>query len=86
MALPSQTPGQLTVQVSLPSGRCATVSAPLRSRVLDLKLAAQQALEHGFLKLLGAKSMIWLSEDLPFGGQGIQLWPFIIGISGSNML
>eukprot|EP00435_Cladocopium_sp_Y103_P038043 s2336_g10.t1 len=40
-------------QVSLPSGRCATVSAPLRSRVLDLKLAAQQSLEHGFLKLAG---------------------------------
>ena len=41
----------LQLNVSLPSGRCASLSLPVDGTVLDLKLAAQKSLGQGFLRL-----------------------------------
>ncbi|CAJ1449302.1 unnamed protein product [Effrenium voratum] len=45
--------GLLRFHVSLPSGRCEVVSLSSGSTIGDLKLAAQQALARGFLRLAG---------------------------------
>ena len=41
----------ITLEVSLPSGRCATVSVLESGTVADLKIAAQKSLVQGFLRL-----------------------------------
>ena len=41
----------MTLEVSLPSGRCATVSVLESGTVADLKIAAQKSLVQGFLRL-----------------------------------
>ena len=44
----------IRLEVSLPSGRCATVSVLQSGTVADLKIAAQQSLEKRFLRLARA--------------------------------
>lgn len=49
---------QSTFHVTLPSGRCATVSLPRRSKVVELKKAAQRIFKKGFLRLVADGQML----------------------------
>ena len=51
-------PEQSTFHVTLPSGRCATVSLPRSSKVVELKKAAQRILKKGFLRLVADGQML----------------------------
>ena len=61
----------LQLNVSLPSGRCAALSLPLEGTVLDLKLAAQQSLEQGFLRLAAPDGRL-LNPTEPLQVAGLQ--------------
>ena len=61
----------LHLNVSLPSGRCASLSLPLDGTVLDLKLAAQQSLGQGFLRLAASDGRL-LNPTEPLQDSGLQ--------------
>ena len=44
----------IEVEISLPSGRCETVTISQCGTIADLKVTAQQALGQGFLRLVSA--------------------------------
>ena len=46
------------VIVALASGRSVNLSVPQSSKVVDLKILAQQALGQGFLKLMTAEGQV----------------------------
>ena len=61
----------LTVHVFLPSGRCASVFASSTWTIGDLRLAAQDALACGFIRLCSAAG--WpLDSMLPLQSMGVQ--------------
>ena len=59
------------LNVSLPSGRCASLSLPVDGTVLDLKLAAQQSLGQAFLRLAAPDGRL-LNPTEPLQDSGLQ--------------
>ena len=62
---------KLHLNVSLPSGRSASLKLPLDGTVLDLKLAAQQSLGQGFLRLAAPDGRL-LNPTEPLQDSGLQ--------------
>jgi len=61
----------LHLNVSLPSGRSASLSLPLDGTVLDLKLAAQQSLGQGLLRLFAPDGRL-LNQKRTLQASGLQ--------------
>ena len=61
----------LHLNVSLPSGRCASLSLPLDGTILDLKLAAQQSLGQGLLRLFAPDGRL-LNQKRTLQASGLQ--------------
>ncbi|CAK9044778.1 unnamed protein product [Durusdinium trenchii] len=65
----AESPSRVSINVLLPSGRSETVTLPSTSKLLELKLAAQKALQQGFLRLLSRDGhFLDLTESLESAG------------------
>ena len=63
--------GSMQLNVSLPSGRSAALSLPVGGTIFDLKLAAQEALGQGFLRLAAPDGCL-LNPTEPLQDSGLQ--------------
>jgi len=70
----------MTLEVSLPSGRCATVSVLESGTVADLKIAAQKSLVQGFLRLAAPDGRL-LDPTKPLRLSGLQAGDRLIAVA-----